>query len=72
MSITAEIIIPEDLKGMRFPAAVVEQGKNDREEQEVTFKMGFAPTRESPEYEAYVQKVLDALRDRTIERCDRK
>jgi len=67
----AELIIPQDLQGSSYPNAIVEE-RNENGKLYIYFETNFVPDRESPEYYAYVQKVLNELRDRTIARCGRK
>jgi hypothetical protein len=68
--IYAELIIPEDLESPESrPEVGVEERRNDQGELEINFSMLWVGGKGSPEYRAYVQKVVEELRDRTIERC---
>ena len=59
----------KDARDRSDPYAIVEHRKKDSGEEEIVFSINFVPYRESPEYEAYAQKVLEDLRDRTIDKC---
>ena len=66
----AVIKIPEPLKSPQPESNVhVDQSRNEKGELEIVFEMTWLGSSGSPEYRAYVQKVLEELRDRTIEKC---
>jgi hypothetical protein len=70
--IYANLTIPEPLKSPEDkPEVGVEERKNDKGELEINFSMVWVGDSGSPEYRVYAQKLLDALRDRTIEMCSK-
>ena len=68
----AQLIIPGGLEGPSQPVAGIEERRRDTGELEIVFVINFVPYAGTPEYQAYVQKMLEELRDRTIESCGGK
>jgi hypothetical protein len=68
------ILIPPPLESPEpNPSTVnVEERRNDKGELEIVFWKTWVGSAGTREYQAYVQKVLEELRDRTIERCGGK
>ena len=72
--IYAQLIIPEDIpkRDPSDPVATTLERKNADGSLEIDFSINFIPIRESREYEAFVQKTMEALLDQMIERCGTK
>jgi hypothetical protein len=72
--IAADLIIPQDIKSPRPETyfVVEEREKNKAGKPDINFSINDVPYAAKPEYQAYVQKTLEELRDRTIERCGGK
>jgi hypothetical protein len=69
-TVWAELEVPEDLECPEpRPEVGVELGRNEVGELEVTFSMHWVGRAGSAEYRAYVQRVIEDLRDEVIERC---
>ena len=68
-TIYAELLIPKELNHQSKVAAAVEQRGNESGEQEIVFTINFDSRHETSEYQDYVQKAIEELGDRTIERC---
>jgi hypothetical protein len=65
--------VPEQLKSPeQNPDVGFEERKNNKGEIEIDFSMSWVGSSGSSEYQAYIQKVLDELRDRAIEKCSSK
>ena len=71
--IWAELIIPDYLESPRrgVTGFFVEEARNDKGTLEINFSTGWVGPSGSREYRAYVDKTLQELRDRVIERCGR-
>ena len=66
----AILTVPESLEIPEpYPDVGVVERSNDKGELEIKLEMVWVGYEGSPEYRAYVQKVLGELLDRTIERC---
>lgn len=69
-AIWAELVVPEHLECPESrPEVGVEVRRNEQGELEIHFSMVWVGGKGSAEYRTYVQKVLEDLRDRAIERC---
>jgi hypothetical protein len=65
--------VPEALKSPeKNPDVGFDERKNNKGEIEIAFSMTWVGSSGSAEYQAYIQKALDELRDRAIEKCSRK
>lgn len=65
--------VPNPLKSPESkPDVGVDEHTNSKGELELKLEMVWVGSKGSPEYQAYVQKVLDELRDQTIESCGGK
>jgi hypothetical protein len=68
--IAVELVMPQDPDGN--PWAIVEERMATNGQLELSLTINFVPRRPEPEYQSYVQKTLEELRDRAIERCGGK
>lgn len=69
-TVWAELVIPEHLECPESrPEAAFDVRRNDQGELEVSVSMTWVGAKGSAEYRAYVQELVEDLRDRVVERC---